>query len=119
MSLLVASLYLLCLAFLFGSALYIWSRDPFARLNASYAALAAALLGWVGTLFLFSSEAPGTGLLWLGRAKFAAAVLIAPAALSFVRALARSRPSRIDTWIWLEGLALALLSLLTGAVDRA
>jgi hypothetical protein len=119
MSLLVASLYLLCLAFLFGSALYVWSRDPFVRLNASYAALAAALLGWVGTLFLFSSNSPGTGLLWLGRANFAAAVLIAPAALSFVRALARSRPSRIDTWIWLEGLALALLSLLTGAVDRA
>jgi hypothetical protein len=119
MSLLVASLYLLCLAFLFGSALYVWSRDPFARLNASYAALAAALLGWVGTLFLFTSEASGPGLLWLGRANFAAAVLIAPAALSFVRALARCEKSRLDSWIWLEGLALALLSLLTGAVDRA
>jgi hypothetical protein len=119
MSLLVASLYLLCLAFLFGSALYVWSRNPFARLNASYAALAAALLGWVGTLFLFMSQAPGPGLLWLGRANFAAAVLIAPAALTFVRSLARSRPSRIVMWLWLESMALALLSLLTGAVDRS
>jgi hypothetical protein len=118
MPLLVASLYLLCLAFLFGSALYVWSRDPFARLNASYAALAAALLGWVGTLFLFASEQAGPGLLWLGRANFAA-VLIAPAALSFARALARSKPSRIVVWLWLESLALALLSLLTGAVDRS
>ena len=118
MSLLVASLYLLCLAFLFGSAVYVYSRDPFARLNASFALLALTLLGWVGTLFVFTVQTEGSALLWLGRANFAAAALAAPAAYAFVLALA-DRPFRNRNWLWAESLLLAAVSLLTGWVDRA
>ena len=80
MSLLTASLYLLCLAFLFGSAVYVYSRDPFARVNAAFALLALTLLGWVGTLFVYTAQTQGSALLWLGRANFAFAALMAPAA---------------------------------------
>ncbi len=118
MSLLAASLYLLCLAFLFGSALYVYSRDPFARLNAWYALLALALLGWVGTLFVFTIQMQGPGLLWLGRANFAFAALAAPCAYAFVLALAQ-RPFRHARWLWAETLLLAAVSLLTPWVDRA
>lgn len=118
MSLLTASLYLLCLAFLFGSAVYVYSRDPFARLNAAFALLALTLLGWVGTLFLYTAQTEGAGLLWLGRANFAAAALMAPAAFGFVVVLAR-RPLPHAALLWGETLLLFLVSLFTGAVDRA
>src|SRR5579859_1676799 len=117
MSLLVASLCLLCLAFLFGSALYVYSRDPFSRLNASFALLALSLLGWVGTLFVFGAQTGGSALLWLGRANFAAAALAAPASLLFVLALAR-KPLRYASWVWLETGLWAAVSLLTGLVDK-
>ena len=117
MSLLVASLYLLCLAFLFGSALYVYSRDPFDQLNSSFALLALTLLGWVGTLFVFTSEVDSSTLLWLGRANFAAAALAAPVAWHFVQALAQQR-RRPSVWLWGEVSVVALLSLLTGSVDR-
>jgi len=118
MSLLVASLYLLCLAFLFGSALYVYSRDPFDRLNSSFALLALTLLGWVGTLFVFTAEADSPALLWLGRANFTAAALAAPVAWHFVQTLAQKR-RRTSPLLWSEVSVVALLSLLTGAVDRA
>lgn len=118
MSLLAASLYLLCLAFLFGSAVFVYSRDPYARLNASYALLAFALLAWVGTLFAFSAQSEGSALLWLGRANFAAAALAAPACLAFVQAL-RKEPFPLGGWLWAETLAVAGLSLATGLIDRS
>lgn len=118
MTLLSASLYLLCLAFLFGSAVFVYSRNPFARLNASFALLAWTLLGWVGTLFIFSVQTGGTALLWLGRANFAAAALAAPAAYAFVLALA-AQPVRHVRRVWAEAGLLALLSLLTPLVDKA
>src|SRR5579871_1076182 len=117
MSLLVASLYLLCLAFLLGSALYVYSLDPFARLNASYAVLALALLGWVGSLFVFSNQTVAPSLLSWGRFNFAAAALVGPAVCLFVAALARSSLSQ--RWIWVESGVLALLSFATGLVHRA
>jgi hypothetical protein len=118
MSLLVASLYLLCIAFLFGSALYVYSRNPFSRLNSAYALLALTLLGWVGTLFVFTAQTGGLALLWLGRANFAAAALAAPAVLGFVHEL-RREPSPRMRWLWIEALSVALIALLTGLVDRS
>ena len=118
MSLLTASLYLLCLAFLFGAALYVYSRDPFVRLNASFALLALTLLGWVGTLFVFTVQAQGPALLWLGRSNFAAAALAAPAAYAFVLALA-DKPFHNVRVALVETLLLCAASLLTGWVDRA
>ncbi len=118
MSLTIASLYLLCLAFLFGSALYVVSRDPFDRLNRAYALLALTLLAWVGTLFVFAAQNQGATLLWLGRANFAAVALVAPAVYGFVAAL-RKHLHPETYWLWGESLLLAVLALGTPFVDRA
>ncbi|MBV9852107.1 MAG: hypothetical protein JO250_20775 [Armatimonadetes bacterium] len=118
MTLLTASLYLLCLAFLLGSALFVLSRDPRSRLNRLYALLALSLLGWAATLLAFAGQAAPAPLLLLGRLNFAAVPVAATAALLFVRELA-GRPLRSQGWLWAETLALALASLLTGGVDRA
>lgn len=118
MSLLIASLYLLCISFLFGSAVYVYSRDPFERLNATYAFLAFALLGWVGTLFVYTAQPEGAGLLWLGRANFAAAALASTAAYAFMLALAQRRMPN-PRLVWGETLLLAAVSVFSGAVDMA
>lgn len=118
MSLLVASLYLLCLAFLFGSAVYVYSRDPFSRLNTCFALLALALLSWVGTLFLFGVATEERTLLLLGRANFAAAALAAPAVYLFVSALAKRYPKK-TVGLWLVTAAFMALSLFTPWIDSA
>ena len=118
MSLFVASLYLLCLAFLFGSALYVYSRDPYERLNSSFTVLALTLLGWVATLFLFNAQTNYPGLIWLGRANFAAAALAAPATLAFVCSLAQR--SNFKSWLLRFEIALVgAVSLFTGLVDQS
>jgi len=118
MTLFTASLYLLCLAALFGSALFVYSRDPRARLNAYYALLALALLAWVGTLFVFGSLPQGQTLLLVGRVNFAAAALVATASCLFVAELAGRRLTRLNV-VWMETILLALLSLATPLIDRA
>ena len=118
MTLFTASLYLLCLAFLLGSAVFIYSRDPHSRLHAYYALLALALLGWVGTLFLFGSLPEGTLLLTVGRANFAAAALVATASFLFVAELAGRRLTLLRL-LWIETLLLIALSLASPLVDRA
>ena len=118
MTLLTASLYLLCLAFLFGSALYVYSRDPHSRLNAYYALLALALLAWVGTLFVYGTLSEGETLLVVGRVNFAAAALVATASCFFVAQLA-GRKLAFPNAIWLETALLVLLSLGTPLIDRA
>lgn len=118
MSLLTASLFLICLAFLFASALYIYSLSPFDRLNTSYAFLSLSLMGWMGTLFVFASQGPGSTLLFIGRANFAAAAIAAPAGLVFVQALRNERPL-IPRWLWIEIGIMFALSLFTPLVDRS
>ena len=118
MTLFTASLYLLCLAFLFASALFVYSRDPRSKLNAYYALLALALLAWVGTLFVFGSLPEGWTLLAVGRANFAAAALVATASCLFGAELAGRRLPRLSA-VWIETALLALLSLGTPLVDRA
>ena len=118
MTLLTASLYLLCLAFLLGSGLFVLSQAPRSRLHRSYALLALSLLGWVGTLFVFDTLPPGHVLLAVGRANFAAAALVATASLLFAAELAGRRP-RAPSAVWLETALLAALSLWTPLVDRA
>jgi len=118
MTLVTASLYILCLAFLLGSALFVYSRNPSSRLNRYYALLALALLGWVGTLFVFGGLPEGRLLLTVGRANFAAAALVATASFLFVGELAGRRQSLLPV-IWLETAILTVLSLATPLVDRA
>lgn len=118
MTLLTASLYLLCLAGLLGSALFVLSRSPRSRLHRLYALLALSLLAWAATLLAFSREAAPAPLLLVGRLNFAAVVLAAPAALLFVRELS-GRPVRRPAWLWAETALLALVTLLTGGVDRS
>ena len=118
MTLFTASLYLLCLAALFGSALFVYSRNPKARLNACYALLALALLAWVGTLFVFGSLPQGQTLLLIGRANFAAAALVAATSCLFVAELA-GRELKFLRTIWLETALMVLLSLTTPLIDRA
>lgn len=118
MTLVTASLYILCLAFLLGSALFVYSRNLSSRLNRYYALLALALLGWVGTLFVFGGLPEGRLLLTVGRANFAAAALVATASFLFVGELAGRRQSLLPV-IWLETGILTVLSLTTPLVDRA
>ncbi|MGI4791077.1 MAG: histidine kinase N-terminal 7TM domain-containing protein [Janthinobacterium lividum] len=120
MTLFTASLYLLCLAFLFGSALFVYSRAPQSRLNRYYALLALALLGWVGTLFVFDSLPEGSTLLLVGRANFAAAALVATASCLFVTELAGKRLAvRSQQSIWLETAIVTGISMATPLVDQA
>lgn len=120
MTLLTASLYLLCLAALLASAVFVLSRNPRSRLNGYYALLALALLGWVGTLFVFGSLPEGRTLLLVGRLNFAAAAVVATASFLFVAELAGSRPSsRYLNVIWLETAIFAALSFGTPLIDRA
>lgn len=118
MSLVVASLYLLCLAFLFGSALYVFSRDPFSRLNSSYALLALSLFAWVGSLFVYNAQLENPALLYWGRVNFASATLIVPAVYLFVCTLAKQE-MRGGKGVWLESGVLVLLSMFTGLVDKS
>ena len=117
MTLLTASSYLLCLAALLGSALFVFSRDPRSRLNRYYALLALALLGWVGTLFVFGSLPQGETLLVIGRANFAVAVLVATASYLFVVELAGRKVPHLRM-VWLETMVLFALSLGTSLIDR-
>jgi len=117
MTLFTASLYLLCLIFLLGSALYVFFRDPRGRLNADYALLALALLGWVGTLFVYGKLPEGHLLLLVGRANFAAAALVATASFLFVAGLA-AKKLVFKAVIWLEAALLIALTLFTSLIDR-
>jgi len=117
MTLITASLYLLCLAFLFGSAVFVYSRDPRSRLNGYYALLALALLGWVGTLFVFNGLAEGNSLLLVGRTNFAFAAIAVTACYFFVAELAGLR-TRLAPLLWIETLALAIVSAVTTLIDR-
>lgn len=128
MTLFTASLYILCLAFLLGSAVFVYSRNPRFRLNGYYALLALALLGWVGTLFVFGSLPEGRLFLTVGRANFAAAALVATASFLFVAELAGNGMAgnemagsrlALRRAIWLGTLMLTALSLVTPLVDRA
>nr|ACX33976.1 predicted transmembrane protein [uncultured bacterium RM44] len=94
MTLFTASLYLLCLAFLFGSAVFVFSRNPRSPLNGYYALLAMALLGWVGTLFVFGSLPEGATLLIVGRANFAAAAVVVTASFCSSPNLPDARPQK-------------------------
>ena len=122
MPLLTASLYLLCLAALFGSALFVYSRDPHSRLHRYYALLALALLGWVGTLFVFGSLPEGELLLAIGRVNFAAAAVVATASCLFVAELAGHTAKYKTKYlgaVWLETAAMTVVSLGTPLIDRA
>ncbi len=128
MSALTAALYGLCLLFLAAAALLIFAKDPHSRLHRHFTLLLLALLGWVGSLFVFGLPlglrlAPEP-LLWLGRFNFAC--LVPAVLLSFLfvqdiagRPSARQERTPMTTWLCLETGLLFLLTLLTPLVDQA
>ncbi len=116
MTLLTASLFLLCLLGLTGSAAFmLLQRSPLHRL---YALLALSLVGWVATLLLFTSRTSPASLLWVGRLNFAVVAVAATAAFLFVQELAGRKPGS-TALLWTETLLLFCATLLTGLVDRA
>ncbi len=124
MTLLIASLFLLCLLGLTGSATFVLLQRPRSPLHRLYALLALSLVGWVATLLLFTSRTSPASLLWVGRLNFAVVALAATAAFLFVQELAGRKPGgTILLWLrillWAETLLLFFATLLTGLVDRA
>lgn len=118
MTLFTASLYILTIAFLFGSALFVLSRDPRNRLNFYYFILAIGLLGWVSTLFVFSGLPEGPTLLIVGRVNFAAVAVAVTASYLLCTELAERRP-RNSRWVWLETLAVVAICVWTPLIDRS
>lgn len=118
MILLTASLFLLCLLGLTGSAAFVLFQRPRSPLHRLYALLALSLVGWVATLLLFTSRTLPVSLLWVGRLNFAVVVVAATAAFLFVQELAGRKPGS-TALLWAETILLASVTLLTGLVDRA
>lgn len=118
MSALLAALYILCLLFLIGFAIFIVARDPRARLNRYFALLSLALLGWVASLFAFDFPLRPDVLLWVGRLNFACIVFAVTLGGLFVRQVARRRASVLLPWVWAETALLGAATLLTPLVDR-
>ena len=118
MALLTASLFLVCLLGLIGSAVFVLAQHPKAPLHRLYALLALSLVGWVGTLLVFTSRTSAASSLLVGRLNFAVVVVVATAAFLFVRELAGRRQGS-TALLWMETLLLFLVTLLTAQVDRA
>ncbi len=118
MTLLTASLFLLCLLGLTGSAAFVLFQRPRSPLHRLYALLALSLVGWVATLLLFTSRTSPVSLLWVGRLNFAVVAVAATAAFLFVQELA-GRKAGGKALLWAETLLLFCATLLTGLVDRA
>lgn len=118
MNLLTASLFLLCLLGLTGSAAFVLFQRPRSPLHRLYALLALSLVGWVATLLLFTSRTSPASLLWVGRLNFAVVAVAATSAFLFVQELAGRKPSS-TVLLWAETLLLFCATLLTGLVDRA
>ncbi len=124
MTLLTASLFLLCLLGLTGSAAFVLFQRPHSPLHRLYALLALSLVGWVATLLLFTSRTSPASLLWVGRLNFAVVVVAATVAFLFVQELAGRKPGGtallwLSILLWAETLLLFGATLLTGLVDRA
>lgn len=119
MSALLAALYILCLLFLTGFALFVFLKKPRSALHQSFSLLSIALLGWVGTLFAFFLKTPPHTLLWLGRANFAAIVFAVLLGYLFVREVAGKPPRSSMTWLLIETFLLGGLTLFTPLVDQA
>lgn len=118
MTLLTASLFLLCLLGLTGSAVFVLAQHPKSLLHKRYALLALSLVGWVATLLVFTSRTSAASSLWVGRLNFAVVVLVATAAFLFVRELAERRQGS-TLMLWIETALLFIVTLLTGTVDKA
>ncbi len=124
MTLLTASLFLLCLLGLTGSAAFVLFQRPRSPLHRLYALLALSLVGWVATLLLFTSRTSPASLLWVGRLNFAVVAVAATSAFLFVQELAGQKPGGTTLlWLrillWAETLLLFCATLLTGLVDKA
>lgn len=100
-------LYVLCILFLAGFALLVFTRNPKSRLHRQFALLALALLGWVSSLFAFDFQIAGDALLWLGRFNFAAIVFAVTLGFLFVRDVAGRPAGRFGLWLWAETACLA------------
>ncbi len=118
MSALLVALYVLCILFLAGFALLIFTRNARSRLHRYFALLALALLAWVASLFAYNFLTAGYVLLWLGRFNFASVVLAVTLGFLFIREVAGRPAARSARWLWAETALLGALTLLTPLVDR-
>lgn len=115
---LLAALYILCLLFLTGFALFVFLRSPRSWLHRCFALLSLALLGWVASLFAFDFPLRADVLLLLGRFNFACVVLAVTLGCLFVRAVAGRPAGTFVPWLWAETALLGAGTLLTPLVDR-
>ena len=132
-SLFVTSLYFLCFLLLVGMAVVIFARNPKSRLHRVFALSALALLGWLGTLFLFNRQTDPPVLILLGRFNFVCALFVVFLGYRLVKEIAgkaiaskqiASRTLKLawplpDWLLWADVLLLSLLTLRTPWIDRA
>ena len=118
MSYVIASLYYVCFFLLAGLALFIYSKNPAARLNRYFALFALSTLGWLLTLYFFNRSSDVTALTVLGRANFAFAAAFVLFNYLYIPEIAR-KSARYTTWYIAQTVLLLILTLFTGLIDRS
>ncbi len=122
-SLFITSLYFLCFLLLIGMAVVIFARNPRSRLHRVFALSALALLGWLGTLFLFNHQSDPHPLTLLGRLNFVCALFVVFFGYQLVKEIAgkgiSGKAVRAVWLLWADVLLLSLMTLRTPWIDRA
>lgn len=99
-------------------AAVILARNPKSRLHRVFSLSALALLGWLGTLFLFNRQADPHVLTLLGRLNFVCALFVVFLGYRLVKEIAGKAVG--SAWILLtDVLLLSTATLLTPWIDRA
>jgi len=117
MTLLIASLYYLCFLVLTGLAIFIYRKNPTARLNRYFALFALTTLGWLVTLYFFNRTPDTPALTVWGRANFAFAASFVVFNYLYLPEIARKQ-ARHAKWILLQTALLVLVTLFTGWIDE-
>ncbi len=117
MTLLIAGLYYLCFIVLTGLAIFIYRKNPNARLNRYFALFALTTLGWLVTLYFFNRTPDSPALTVWGRANFAFAASFVVFNYLYLPEIARKQ-ARHTKWILLQTGLLVLVTLFTGWIDE-
>ena len=117
MTLLIAGLYYLCFLTLTGLAIFIYRKNPSARLNRYFALFALTTLGWLVTLYFFNRTPDTPALTIWGRANFAFAASFVVFNYLYLPEIARKQ-ARHTKWILLQTGSLVLITLFTGWIDE-
>ena len=117
MTLLIAGLYYLCFLVLTGLAIFIFRKNPSARLNRYFALFALTTLGWLVTLYFFNRTPDSPTLTVWGRANFAFAASFVVFNYLYLPEIARKQV-RHTKWILLQTGVLVSITLFTGWIDE-